>query len=58
MGVNKSQNSRVLLMREGTEVKEGRQSLLDILVGNAANLPGSRVSKFLTLEGEKVYLVS
>ena len=33
MGVNKSQNSRVLLMREGTEVKEGRQSLLDILVG-------------------------
>lgn len=45
----------VLLMREGTEVKEGRQSLFDTLVGNAANLPGSRVSKFLTLEGEKKY---
>lgn len=42
MRVNKSHNSRVLLMREGSEVKEGMQRLAHV-VGNAINLSGSRV---------------
>lgn len=47
MGVNESPNSRVLLIREGTEAKEGVQTVTHV-VGNAANLSGSRVSKFCT----------
>lgn len=38
-------------MREQIEAKEGTQSLTHV-VGNASDLPGRRVSKFWTLEGE------
>ena len=44
-------------IREGTEVKEVVQCWHTV-VGDISNLPGSRVSKFMTLEGERGYHIS